>query len=221
MSDSKSPSEKEKSPLASDEQIIPADFAIQKGPSTGDDQSENEMNDRDSADAGKGRIAALEAQLVETTAELNKFRDLALRSSADLDNYRKRMSKEREEAIRFANSGLLEKLIPVLDNFEFGLQAARGASSADSILDGMKMVQKQFQDFLSSAGIEVIDATGQKFDPQLHEAISQEENDKIPEGVVLRQLRKGYKLRDRLIRPANVVVSKGVPVEASTGPRET
>jgi molecular chaperone GrpE len=221
MSDSKSPSEKEKSIAISDEQIIRANFASKKGQSTGEDQSENGMKKQDPAGIETDRVALLESQLAETTAELNKFRDLALRSSADLDNYRKRMSKEREDAIRFANTGLLERLIPVLDNFEFGLQAVRSASSADSILDGMAMVQKQFQDFLSSAGIEVIDATGQRFDPQLHEAISQEENEKVPEGIVLRQLRKGYKLRDRLIRPANVVVSKGAPVEATTGPRET
>ena len=167
------------------------------------------------------RVTALETQLAQTKAELEKFRDLALRSSADLDNYRKRMSKEREEAIKFANSSFLERLIPVLDNFEFGLQAARTTSSPVSILEGMTMVQKQFQDFLSSAGIEVIDATGQHFDPQLHEAISQEENEQVPEGIVIRQLRKGYKLRDRLIRPANVVVSKGTPIAVSTGPRET
>jgi molecular chaperone GrpE len=167
------------------------------------------------------RISYLEAQLADTKAELEKFRDLALRSSADLDNYRKRMSKEREEAIKFANSSFLERLIPVLDNFEFGLQAARSASSPVSILEGMTMVQKQFQDFLSSAGIEMIDATGQHFDPQLHEAISQEENEQLPEGTVIRQVRKGYKLRDRLIRPANVVVSKGAPVGVSTGPRES
>lgn len=167
------------------------------------------------------RIRALEGQLAETKAELEKFRDLALRSTADLDNYRKRMSKEREEAIKFANSSFLERLIPVLDNFEFGLQAARSASSPVSILEGMTMVQKQFQDFLSSAGIEVIDATGQHFDPQLHEAISQEENEQVPEGTVIRQLRKGYKLRERLIRPANVVVSKGAPVGVPTGSRET
>jgi molecular chaperone GrpE len=131
------------------------------------------------------------------------------------------MSKEREEAIKFANSSFLERLIPVLDNFEFGLQAARTTSSPVSILEGMAMVQKQFQDFLSSAGIEMIDATGQHFDPQLHEAISQEENEQVPEGIVIRQLRKGYKLRDRLIRPANVVVSKGTPIAVSTGPKET
>jgi molecular chaperone GrpE len=174
------------------------------------------------ADAGiDNKIGALEAQLAETKAELEKFRDLALRSSADLDNYRKRMSKEREEAIKFANSSFLERLIPVLDNFEFGLQAARSATSPVSILEGMTMVQKQFQDFLSSAGIEVIDATGQRFDPQVHEAIAQEENELAPEGTVIRQVRRGYKLRDRLIRPANVVVSKGMPVAVSTGPRET
>jgi molecular chaperone GrpE len=167
------------------------------------------------------RSRALEAELAETKAELEKFRDLALRSTADLDNYRKRMSKEREEAIKFANSSFLERLIPVLDNFEFGLQAARNAPSPASILEGMSMVQKQFQDFLSSAGIEVIDATGQQFDPQLHEAISQEENEQVPEGTVIRQLRKGYKLRERLIRPANVVVSKGARVEVPTGSRET
>jgi molecular chaperone GrpE len=131
------------------------------------------------------------------------------------------MAKEREEAIKFANSSFLERLIPVLDNFEFGLQAARGASSPESILDGMTMVQKQFQDFLASAGIEIIDATGQRFDPQLHEAIAQEENGEVPEGTVVRQLRKGYKLRERLIRPANVVVSKGTPIEVSTGSTES
>jgi molecular chaperone GrpE len=167
------------------------------------------------------RSRSLEAELAETRAELEKFRDLALRSTADLDNYRKRMSKEREEAIKFANSSFLERLIPVLDNFEFGLQAAKNAPSPASILEGMSMVQKQFQDFLSSAGIEVIDATGQQFDPQLHEAISQEENEQVPEGTVIRQVRKGYRLRERLIRPANVVVSKGAPVEVPTGSRET
>ncbi len=83
------------------------------------------------------------------------------------------------------------------------------------------MVQKQFQDFLSSAGIEMIDATGHHFDPQLHEAIAQEQSEQVPDGMVVRQLRRGYKLRERLIRPANVVVSKGASVAVSTGPRET
>ena len=207
-----------------EEQDVPTSSeAAHPNHSAGDEEIELRSGSAKRAAGGgaEDRIRALEAQLAQTKAEMEKFRDLAFRSSADLDNYRKRMSKEREEAIKFANSSFLERLIPVLDNFEFGLQAARSASSPASILEGMTMVQKQFQDFLSSAGIEVIDATGQRFDPQVHEAIAQEENEHVPEGTVIRQLRRGYKLRDRLIRPANVVVSKGTPVAVSTGSRET
>jgi len=209
--------------LGEERNVSASDQAVHPNQSAGDEETEFGRGSSKASASGMvdDRIRALEAQLAQTKAELEKFRELALRSSADLDNYRKRMSKEREEAIKFANSSFLERLIPVLDNFEFGLQAARSASSPVSILEGMKMVQKQFQDFLSSTGIEVIDATGQHFDPQLHEAISQEESKQVPDGIVIRQLRRGYKLRDRLIRPANVVVSKGAPIAVPSGPTET
>ena len=153
-------------------------------------------------------------------AELNKYKDVALRSVADLDNYRKRMAREKDDAIRYANAGFLERLIPILDNFELGLQAAKAAGSQSAVLEGMSMVSKQLQDFLSSCGVETIDATGQHFDPNSHEAIAQEWNEEIPEGFVIRQLRKGYKLKDRLIRPANVVVSKGAPVGENSATAE-
>lgn len=103
-------------------------------------------------------------------------------------------------------------MIPILDNFELGLQAAKAGGGQSAILDGMKMVFKQLQDFLASCGVETIEATGEHFDPNIHEAIAQEENAEVEEGVVIRQLRKGYRLKDRLIRPANVVVSKGMAV---------
>ena len=209
--------------LGKEGDVSASDEAVHTNQSASDEETEFGRRSRKTPASGMvdDRISALEAQLAQTKAELEKFRELAFRSSADLDNYRKRMSKEREEAIKFANSGFLERLIPVLDNFEFGLQAALSASSPVPILEGMKMVQKQFQDFLSSAGVEMIDATGHHFDPQLHEAISQEESDQVPDGIVIRQLRRGYKLRDRLIRPANVVVSKGTPIAVPSGPRET
>jgi molecular chaperone GrpE len=209
--------------LGEEPEVSTSDQPVHTNPSADDEETQFAPGSGEAATSAGAdkRISALETQLAQTKAELEKFRDLALRSSADLDNYRKRMSKEREEAIKFANSSFLERLIPVLDNFEFGLQAARSAASPVPILEGMKMVQKQFQEFLSSAGIEVIEATGQRFDPQLHEAVAQEESKHVPDGVVIRQLRKGYKLRDRLIRPANVVVSKGTPVAASSGHRET
>ena len=209
--------------LGEERDVSASDQAVHTNQSAGDEETEFGRGSSKASASGmvEDRINALETQLAKTKAELEKFRDLALRSSADLDNYRKRMSKEREEAIKFANSSFLERLIPILDNFEFGLEAARSASSPVSILEGMKMVQKQIQDFLSSAGIEMIDATGQHFDPQLHEAISQEESKQVPDGIVIRQLRRGYKLRDRLIRPANVVVSKGAPKAVPGGPTET
>lgn len=142
-------------------------------------------------------------------AEAAKFKDLALRAQADLDNYRKRVTREKEEAIRYANAGLLEKLLPVLDNFELGLEAARTATDPASIVQGMAMVQSQIQSFLKDHGVEVIPAEGGVFDPTHHDAVAQEHSETIPDGHVVRQMRKGYKLKDRLIRPSTVIVSKG------------
>jgi molecular chaperone GrpE len=165
-----------------------------------------------SSEAKARRTDDSQDELAQLRAELNKYKDIALRSVADLDNYRKRMAREKDDAIRYANASFLERLIPILDNFELGVQAAKAGGGQSAVQDGMIMVFKQLQEFLASCGVETIDATGQHFDPNLHEAIAQEENAEIAEGFVIRQLRKGYRLKDRLIRPANVVVSKGAPV---------
>jgi len=151
----------------------------------------------------------------DPAAQAEKFRDLAMRTAADFDNYRKRATREKEDAIRYANTSLLESLLPVIDNFELGLEAARGASDSDAILKGLGMVQRQFADFLASAGVEEIKTDGAEFDPNLMEAVGHENDDKIAEGRVLRQARRGYKLRDRLLRPASVFVSKGPASDAA------
>jgi len=145
----------------------------------------------------------------QNQAELERFRDLAFRNQADLENFRKRAVREKEEAIKFANAHFLERLIPILDNFELGLNAARVGSEGSPILLGMEMVSKQLADFLVGSGVEAVNGEGQVFDPHLHEAVAQEESESVADGVIVRQLRRGYKLRDRLIRPATVVVSKG------------
>lgn len=149
------------------------------------------------------------APVVDPAAEAEKFRDLAMRTAADFDNYRKRATREKEEAIRYANSSLLGDLLPLLDNFELGLDAARSAPGADAILQGLGMVAKQFRDFLTSSGLEEVKTDGAVFDPNVMEAVGHETDGAVPEGNVLRQTRRGYKLRDRLLRPASVVVSKG------------
>ena len=125
-------------------------------------------------------------QLAELKTELAKYKDVALRSVADLDNYRKRMAREKDDAIRYANANFLERLIPILDNFELGIQAAKAGGSQSAVQDGMMMVLKQLQDFLASCGVETVDATGQHFDPNVHEAIAQEQNAEIAEGFVIR-----------------------------------
>jgi len=142
-------------------------------------------------------------------ADLERFRDLALRSQADFENYKKRSAREKEEAIKYANNSLLERLISIVDNFELGLEAARGEGEKSPVFSGMSMVLKQLMDFLADSGLQPIHAVGQKFDPNLHEAIAHEPSKEVAEGNVIRQTRRGYKLKDRLLRPSSVVVSSG------------
>lgn len=134
-----------------------------------------------------------------------------LRTTADLDNFKKRAAREREEAIRYANESVMKKLIPVLDNFDVALAATsqtQNSGANQSLQEGVAMIHRQLRNVLVESGLEEVDATGKAFDPNWHEAVSQQETDKAPEGQVVQQLRKGYKLRDRLIRPASVVVAK-------------
>jgi molecular chaperone GrpE len=142
-------------------------------------------------------------------ADLDRFRDLALRSQADFDNYKKRSAREKEEAIKYANSSLLERLVGIIDNFELGLAAAKDQGRDSPIYSGMVLVQKQLSDLLAENGLQPIEAEGKAFDPNVHEAIAHEPSDRFPEGVVARQTRRGYRLKDRLLRPAKVVVSSG------------
>lgn len=143
-------------------------------------------------------------------AQADEFRDRFLRVAADLENFRKRSARERQEAVQFANQALLEKLIPVLDNLDMALAALSGAqgASVESVKTGVEMVFGQLKNVLREAGLQEIDASGQPFNPAWHEAVSQQESADVPEGQVIQQLRKGYKLRERLLRPASVVVAR-------------
>jgi len=159
----------------------------------------------------------LEPEAADTPAgEIEKWKDVAARAQADLDNFRKRMARERTEAIQYANRSLLEQLLPIVDSFEMGLQmATQGDGGSSMILQGLTMVQKQIRDFLSNEGVETIPSDGLIFDPNVHEAIKQEPNETVAEGVILYTLRPGYRLRERLIRAANVVVSSGPAAESA------
>jgi len=149
-------------------------------------------------------------ELKTLAAKADEHWERLLRITADFDNYKKRAAREKQEAMRYANEGLLEKLVPVLDNFDAALSAVQTSATdnAQSLQTGVSMIFQQLKKVLTDSGLEEVDATGQKFDPNLHEAVSQQETADVPEGQVVQQLRKGYKLRDRLLRPATVVVAK-------------
>lgn len=150
------------------------------------------------------------AELKDRAAKADEHWDRLLRTTADFENFKKRAVREKQDAIKFANESLLQKLIPALDNFDMALSAAQNAQAdtAQSLQTGINMIYQQLKNVLAESGLEDVDATGKPFDPNLHEAVSQKETAEVPEGHVVQQLRKGYKLRDRLLRPASVVVAK-------------
>ena len=149
------------------------------------------------------------AELLERAEKADEYWDRLLRQTADLENYKKRATREKLDATKYATESLLQKLIPVMDNFEAALTAASGpGASAESLQTGVNMIYTQLKSALADSGLEELDATNKPFDPNFHEAVSQQEMEDVPEGQVIQQLRKGYKLRDRLIRPATVIVAK-------------
>lgn len=178
------------------------------------DQSEATENARGDAgdlppDGGEEEVTT-ESGALTPEMEVEKWRDVAARAQADLDNFRKRMVREKTEAIQYANRSLFESLFPIIDNFEMGLRAARDADGEESVIfQGMQMVFRQIEDFLSENGVTPVDADGQVFDPNIHEAIKQEPSDTVPEGTVIFAVRRGYRLKDRILRAANVIVSSG------------
>lgn len=152
--------------------------------------------------------AEAEDAMAGLQGDLDRFRDLALRSQADFENYKKRSAREKAEAIKYANSALLERLVSIIDNFELGLAAAKERGEQSPIYSGMILVQKQLSDLLAENGLQPIEGEGKTFDPNLHEAIAHAPSDS-PEGTVIRQARRGYRFKDRLLRPARVIVSSG------------
>ncbi len=152
------------------------------------------------------------AELKARAAKADEHWDRLLRTAADFENFKKRAARERHEAAQSATAALIHKLLPVLDHFEMAQAAAQNAQAPQSgmaaLQDGIAMIQQQLKNILTETGLEEVDASNHPFDPALHEAVSQLETADAPEGQVVQQIRKGYKMRDRLLRPATVVVAK-------------
>lgn len=181
------------------------------------DEKEPELTEEQKAEQ---EIKELEAELSgltvedfkvlkESAATSDERWDRVLRLSAEFENFKKRAARERQDAIRYANESMLERLIPVMDTFEMALMAVKSADagSIDSLKMGVEMIANQLKTTLSDEGLEEINAENQMFDPKIHEAVSKEAREDVEEGRVLSQTRKGYKLKDRLLRPSSVIVA--------------
>lgn len=158
---------------------------------------------------GRGGGASA-AELERLQAELEALKDRHMRLQADFENHRRRTLKEREENARYGHENLVKDLLATVDNLDRAIDHARQSEGGDfqSMLQGVELVRRELLGALAKHGVEPIEAEGQPFDPNLHEAMAQEESDEVPAGTVVRELQKGYTLRDRLLRPARVMVSK-------------
>ena len=158
-------------------------------------------------DPSAARIAELEAQLAAAEKDKKDNWDKYLRSVADLENYRKRTKRDIDDAKAETKARVLKEILPVVDNLERAMAHEAPGEGGGAVLEGIKLVHRQFQTALERVEVTALDALGQPFDPNQHEAIGQEESDQ-PAGSVVKVLQTGYKMGDRLLRPALVVVAK-------------
>lgn len=148
------------------------------------------------------------AKYRELEDELSETRERVLRTAADAENFKKRLQREKEEQTRYANESLMRELLPVIDNLERALEHSEAGADQGGLLEGLNMTLKGFLDTLTRFGCTPVEAAGKPFDPNFHEAVSQEESADHEPNTVLRELQKGYMLKERLLRPAMVLVSK-------------
>ena len=171
----------------------------------------------DAMDKPAEKVEAAPADDVDTlSAKVAALEDNLLRAKADFQNLQRRAAVERSEAIRYANADLMQSLLGVIDDLERSIAAAEDSEHSSSMLDGVRLVHANLLKALSSSGLEVIDAQHQAFDPTIHEALLQQSTTQCKPGTVVEQVSKGYRLRDRIIRPAKVIVAK-----APDGAQET
>jgi molecular chaperone GrpE len=153
------------------------------------------------------------AKLEDIEKEKQEIYEHLLRTTADFENHKKRVQREKEDLLRYGNQKFALEILPVIDNFERALQQAEGTSDKESMLQGIEMILKQLLQALEKFGIKGFSSIGEPFDPHKHEAMSHQESVKHEENTVISEFQKGYFLHDRLLRPALVVVSKR-PTEA-------
>ena len=164
--------------------------------------------------------AEIMKQLDAAQSQCEEYKDKYLLAVADLDNFRKRALREKEETRRLASAAIIEGLLPIMDNFSLGLAAAENQPKAKSITEGFSLVANQLNELLQQNGVQTIDPIGELFDPNCHECVAQQASETVDEDHIIAVNRKGYLLNQRLLRPAHVLVSSGPADQADTGEAE-
>ena len=175
---------------------------------------EDESKEEDSL-AELDPVKVLEKSLLEAKDELAEQKDNYIRLQAETDNFKKRLSRDKQDSIQYANERLLKELISIVDNFERALEDS--SEDTKSLKDGLEMILKQFNSFLEKEKVEPIKAVGEKFDPEIHEVLSSEESDDHEENTIVSQFTKGYTINNRVLRPSQVIISKKPSPESKEG----
>ncbi|MFA6635488.1 MAG: nucleotide exchange factor GrpE [Candidatus Omnitrophota bacterium] len=150
-------------------------------------------------------------ELRTKAAERDEYYSKWLNVHAEYENTKRRLEKEKYDHIRFANEGIISRLFPIMDNFDMAFAAMEKAEDKGAMLEGIKLVQKEFHRVLEDSGVKKIETLGKQFDPNIHEAVMAVETEDIPDGEVVEEVRPGYMLNDRLLRAAQVKVAKNAP----------
>jgi molecular chaperone GrpE len=162
----------------------------------------------DESPAIDSEVVSLRGELDSKVKEAKENYDRFLRQVAELDNFKKRMARDKEDAIRLANEALTKDLLPIVDNLERAVEHAKGDSNENSLVEGVEMVLKGFLDVLNKHGVTQLSAVGEPFDPEKHEAMAHVESETHKPNTVVEEHHKGYFLHDRLLRPSLVSVAK-------------
>ena len=173
------------------------------------DQFQDSASEESSEDQAPSEDDAVESE-DRLVAEVEKYKDIALRAEAEMQNLRRRAERDVQNAHRYGIERLLQNLLPVLDSLEKAVEVSEAAASDDDDpqLEGIRLCSKLFVDVLTREGVEALDPLGEPFDPNLHEALSMIENPDLEPNSVMTVIQKGYRLNERLVRPAKVMVSK-------------
>ena len=172
------------------------------------DQERQEDGSAEAAHGAAGEVERLTAALAEKEKEISELKDKYLRVLADSENARKRIRQQSEDSIRIQRENFLRDLLPVADNLERAAEAARAAGDSQSIAAGIEMVLRAMLDFMKGHGVTQINAVGQPFDPQLHEAVDQKPTEAHPPNTVVSEHHRGYQIGERMLRPARVTVAR-------------